>query len=175
MNQPAREDSPHWEAACGVRPSAAFNLGRRGAPNAPSHPFLTVCFPLVLPVCTCFPFPPSPSQDLTFFPLGSQCVLTEAFVTRHLLSGTGHSLPLSFSLFHTPSISDLSLCFAVLYLLFARLLAGSLPPDSPPSLSHALPSLSIFASVWISSLSRAICFLWQLFELSLQACCAARV
>lgn len=65
--------------------------------------FFTQC------VCTCFPSP-SPSlplsEDLTFFPLGSHCVLTRAFVTRHPLSVTEHSvLPVSsFLFFSTHSI-----------------------------------------------------------------------
>lgn len=51
----------HCELTWDVSLRATFNLGRRGTPTPPSHPFLTVRFPLVLPVCTCFPsLSPSP-------------------------------------------------------------------------------------------------------------------
>ena len=102
---PRARSCSHCELTRDVSPRATLNLGRRGTPTPPSHPFLTVRFPLVLPVCTCFlpslsvlsRFPSLPPEDLTFFPLASHCVLTGAFVTR-VCDRTQSTLSFSLSL-----------------------------------------------------------------------------
>lgn len=52
--------SSHRELTRDVSPRATYNLSQRGTPTTPSHPFFTVCFPLVLSVCTCFFLPSVP-------------------------------------------------------------------------------------------------------------------
>lgn len=88
------------------------------------------------------------SEDLTFFPLGSHCVLTGAFVTRHPLSVTEHSvLPLSFflSFFElTPSPDSCnSLCLVVVP-CFIYLYAVSLVSLSLALFAFLFPSLPLF-------------------------------
>lgn len=95
--------------------------------------------------CLFVPVPP-PCQDLTFFPPGSQRVLAGAFVTRCLWT---------------------SLSLRLLCLFFpSTLRTPSLTPSPPVRLCVCLAK-QLAACV--------ICFLWQLSELSLRACCSAEV
>lgn len=139
-------------------------------PTAPSHPFFTVCFPLVLSVCTCFhslspPTSPSLSEDLTFFPLSSHSALTGAFVTRHPLSLTEHSvLPLSFFFSFSHSLhfwlpvsspSVIPLCLVVVPRLIhvftvSLVVFCSFVFFFPSLLSSLAPSLSFFSPVLLT-------------------------
>lgn len=154
----------HCELTRDVSPRVTLNLGRRGTPTPPSHPFLTVRFPLVLPVCTCFPsLSPSPLA----FP--------RSLRGFNILSAR-QSLRINRGFCHTPPLvcdrTQSTLSFSLSLSLFRPSLHLSLPPFFTPclllcTLFHPsfcrFPSPSVLASVWLSSVSRAICFLWQLF------------
>lgn len=163
---------PTWQR------SATLNLSQRGTPTTPSHPFFTVCFPLVLSLyLLSFFLSPSPSlslslslyEDLTFFPLGSHCALTGAFVTRHplLWQNIACSLPPSFSLFHTLAIFDSlffrppQYCAFLKNLIAVSLAVPSLPDSFPFFPSLSLPSRSPVLS-HASSLCLCLCLAKQL-------------
>lgn len=113
-------------------------ISAKGAPRLLLHihslQSVSLLFSLFFyPVCLylfSFSLSLSLSEDLTFFPLGSHCVLTRAFVTRHPLSVTEHSvLPVSsFLFFSTHTIIHSLFClFASVIPLFTPILFWFVP------------------------------------------------
>ena len=170
---PSEEMSAQWHRSQ-TKPPATFHPSARGAPRLHLHLHPSPLFSGFVPVFRPS-IPRSFSEDLTFFPLGSHCVLTGGFChTPPLVCDRTQCPPSLPPRTLTPSLTLSSVNLGSSIFLFRCSFPSfiSFPLSSSSLTCQLAPSSPLFGqAAWAAR----FCFLWQLFELSLRACCSARV